>query len=247
MDVYYDGRSGDRPGPLSIVRDATLGVDYIVYRQLNNCTLLPQSYSEDILTHYYSTFYGNSTRVVDIGSPPQIIFFIPFFAPFSYEGVSTIRGVDVDSWIGYVETIGYEFTLPHLAGYSEGQNVSFELFFTRPGWRITSDRAVSSEPQFWRLVVDGYTEFTNYTDNVSTLSTISAVFDIFDYSTEEPDFDFFDITPCLPPSEYRVLSLAVPGHERGLDFSQLRRNLRSAFVSYSSVQPLQVGNIQVSS
>ena len=72
------------------------------------------------------------------------------------------------------------------------------------------------------------------------------VFDIFDYSTEEPDFDFFDITPCLPPSEYRVLSLAVPGHERGLDFSQLRRNLRSAFVSYSSIQPLQVGNIQVS-
>ena len=170
--MYYDGRSGYRPGPLSIIRDATLGVDYIIYRQLNNCTLLP--YSSDILTEFYSTFYGNSTRVVDLGSPPQLIFFIPFFAPFSYEGVSTIRGVDVDSWIGYVETIGYEFTVPHLAGYTEGQNVTFELFFTRPGWRITSDRAVSSEPQFWRLVVDGYTEYTNYTDNVSTLSTVSA-------------------------------------------------------------------------
>ena len=242
--MYYAGRTGDRPGPISIIRDANLGVDYVIYRQLNNCTVLPRSNGNFV--RYFQTFEGSSDLVASIASPEHILFYIPLFEPFSYEGVSTIRGVDVDSWIGFRDSIAGEFDTPRVSGISVGSNLTFEIFFTRQGWRITNDRAVSSEPQFWRMVVKGNSRFTNYTDNVTTHGTISAVYDIFDFSTEEPDFDIFDVSTCLPPSEYLELSLTVPGHERGLDFSQLRRNLRSAIVNYTSIQHLQVGNIQVS-
>ena len=93
--------------------------------------------------------------------------------------------------------------------------------------------------------MNAHATYTNYTDNVTTSGDISGVYDIFDFSSEEPDFDVFDISTCFSPSEYHILSLAVPGHEQGLNFSQLRNNIRSAIVDYSKIQPLQVGNIQV--
>ena len=143
--MYYAGRTGNRPGSISIIRDATLGVDYIIYRQLNNCTMLPRSVANFAL--YFQTFEGTSDMVASIASQEQILFFIPFFEPYSYEGVSTIRGVDVDSWIGFLESIRpIDMDVVLLSGISVGVNVTFEIFFTRPGWRITNDRAVSSEP-----------------------------------------------------------------------------------------------------
>ena len=115
-----------------------------------------------------------------------------------------------------------------------------------PGWRITSDRTVTTDPVLWRINLSGDLSFTNATDNTTSSGLYSATYDIFDFSSEEPDFDVFDVSTCFSPSEYHVLSLAVPGHEQGLNFSQLRKNIRSAIVSYSNIQPLQVGNIQVS-
>jgi len=183
--------------------------------------------------------------VADLSNPPDLLSYIPLF-PYVYEGVTNVREVSVDAWIGLISASPYEFTTPNLAGFLYVTNLTYEVFFTRPGWRITNDRTVTTKSTLLRLIVNADSMYTNYTDNVTTNGTISGVYDIIDFSTEEPDFDVFDISTCFSPSDYHILSLAVPGHEQGLNFSQLRNNLRAAIVDYSQIQPLQVGNIQVS-
>ena len=242
MDVYYDGngRAGNRPGQLSIIRDSARNIEYVINRQLHNCTVVQRDF--DVV--YFYALEGTSQLVAELSTPPDLLAYVPLF-PYTYEGVTNVRGVTVDAWIGLISATPYEFTTPNLAGYLDVRNLTYEVFFTRPGWRITSDRTVNTEPTLWRLIVKAHSTYTNYTDNVTTSGDISGVYDIFDFSSEEPDFDIFDISTCFSPSEYHILSLAIPGHEQGLNFSQLRNNIRSAIVDYSNIQPLQVGNIQV--
>ena len=242
MDVYFDGgtRAQDSPGPLTLIRDDARNIDYIINRQLNNCTVLPRDQDKK----FFYSFDADSFLVAQLATPPQLITLARLF-PYAYEGVTNVRGVDVDAWIGTLPLFPYQFSNPGLVGLLNVINPTFQVFFTRPGWRITSDRAVSTEPVLWRITVSAYFAYTNATDNATANGFSTGFFDIFDFSPEEPDFDVFDVSACFSPSEYHVLSLAVPGHEQGLNFSQLRQNLRSAIVNYSDIQPLQVGNIQV--
>jgi len=220
VDVYYDGRAGDSPGQLSIIRDSAFNIDYIINRQFSNCTVMPRDYD----AIYFHALDGSSELVAELTTPPDLLSYFPLFS-YAYEGVTTVRGATVDAWIGLIPVISYQFTTPNLAGYLEARNLTFEVFFTRPGWRITNDRTVNTRSRLWRIIVSGYSTYTNATDNVTTSGDITGVYDIFDFSSEEPDFDIFDVSACFSPSEYHVLSLAVPGHEQGLNFSQLRKNL----------------------
>ena len=237
MDVYYDGSAGGSPGPISIIRDFTREVNYIINRQLNNCTVMPLN--DDIT--YFHAVEGDSNFVAELLTPGNLVGFASEF-PYSYEGVTNIRGVDVDAWIGMQPAFSDQTT----DGLLELRNGTWEIFITKPGWRITGDRTVTTDPVIWRIRISANVSFTFARDNTTTTGFYSALYDIFDFSSEEPDFDIFDVSACFSPSEYHVLSLAVPGHQQGLNFSQLRRNLRSAIVGYSNIQPLQVGNIQVS-
>jgi len=198
---------------------------------------------------YFDTLEGDSEYLTQITSINNVLLLAPLFS-YSYEGVTNIRGVDVDAWIGMQPDFRAEFpttTFITTPGVLELRNGMWEVFATRPGWRITNDRTVTTEPVIWRIRLYGNLSFTFARDNttVTTSGIYSALYDIFDFSSKEPDFDMFDVSTCFSPSEYHVLSLALPGHEQGLNFSQLRKNIRSAIVNYSTIQPLQVGNIQV--
>ena len=190
---------------------------------------------------YFQSLEGNSDLLAQLVTPADLLNFTQQFE-YAYEGVTNIRGVDVDAWIS-IQPMGIlRFTI----GEVVVRNGTLELFFTRPGWRITSDRTVTTDPVIWRIRISGDLLLTNGRTNSATSGFYSAMYNIFDFSSEEPDFDVFDVSACFSPSEYHVLSLAVPGQQQGLNFSQLRKNLRSAIVDYSKIQPLQVGNIQVS-
>ena len=236
VDVYNDGRSGVRSGPISLIRDSDRSIDYIINRQLNNCTVIPR----DDESFYFQTLQGDSDLVASLVTPVDLLTFARQLQ-YMYEGVTNVRGVDVDAWIGLQPVVPFQFAV----GTVTITNGTWELFYTRPGWTITGDRNVTTDPVLWRINLSGDLLFTNATDNTTSSGFYSATYDIFDFSSEEPDFDVFDVSACFSPSEYHVLSLAVPGHEQGLNFSRLRNNLRSAFVNYSNIQPLQVGNIQV--
>ena len=233
MDVYNDGRQGGSPGPISIIHDSARNIDYIINRQLNNCTVM----SRDDATRYLQE---NSELVAPLVTPADWLSLAQQF-PYAYEGVTNVRGVDVDAWISRQPLKSLQLA----TGVLEVRNGTWEIFFTRPGWRITGDRTASTDPVLWRVNLSGDLLFINAKDNSTTSGFISALLDIFDFSSEEPDFDVFDVSTCFSPSEYHVLSLAVPEHVNGLNFRQLRRNLQSAIVNYSKIQLLQVGNIQV--
>ena len=232
--MYNDGSAGFGPGLITLIRDFAHDIEYIINRQLNNCTVKP--------INNLIAFFPFSEFEVEIMTPDPLLTIAQTF-PFAYEGATNIRGVDVDVWIGRQSQ---SLMFPYTDGVLKASNGNFSLFFTRPGWRITGDRAVTNEPVPWRFELRANGLFTNATDNTTTITNALELYDIFDFSSEEPDFDVFDVSTCFSPSEYHVLSLAVPGHEQGLNFSQLRRNLRSAIVKYSNIKPLQVGNIQVS-
>ena len=237
VDVYNDGRSGVRSGPISLIRDSARGIDYIINRQLNNCTVIPR----DDESFYFQTLQGDSDLVASLGTPVDLLTFAQLLQEYTYEGVTNVRGVDVDAWIGLQRSVPFQFDV----GTATVRNGTWELFYTRPGWRITGDRAVTTDPVLWRINLSGDLSFTNATDNTTSSGLYTTTYDIFDFSSEEPDFDVFDVSTCFSPSEYHVLSLAVPGHVQGLNFSRLRNNLRAAIVDYAKIQPLQVGNIQV--
>ena len=228
---------GDSPGKISLIRDSAHNIDYIINRQLSNCTVIPHNDE----AAYFQSLEGNSDLLAQLVTPADLLNFTQQFE-YAYEGVTNIRGVDVDAWIS-IQPMGIlRFTI----GEVVVRNGTLELFFTRPGWRITSDRTVTTDPVIWRIRISGDLLLTNGRTNSATSGFYSAMYNIFDFSSEEPDFDVFDVSACFSPSEYHVLSLAVPGQQQGLNFSQLRKNLRSAIVDYSKIQPLQVGNIQVS-
>jgi len=221
VDVFYGGSEGDSPGQISLIRDSAHGIDYIINRQLNNCTVMPLN--DDIT--YFHAVEGDSNFVAELLTPGNLVGFASEF-PYSYEGVTNIRGVDVDAWIGLQPAVPFRFSV----GTATVRNGTWELFYTRPGWRITGDRTVTTDPVLWRINLSGDILFLNATDNTTSSGFYSTTYDIFDFSSEEPDFDIFDVSTCFSSSEYHVLSLAVPGHEQGLNFSQLQRNLRTAIV-----------------
>ena len=225
MDVYYGG-STDSPGQISLIRDSARSIDYIINRQLNNCTVIPRNDEAE----YFQSLEGNSDMLAQLVTPAELLSFTQQFK-YTYEGVTNIRGVDVDAWISMQPIGALRFTI----GEVVVRNGTIELFFTRPGWRITSSRTVSIEPVLWRVMIRGDLLFTSATTNSATSISSPAIYmyNILDFSSKEPDFDVFDVSTCFSPSEYHVLSLAVPGQQQGLVFSQLRRNLRSAIVDFS--------------
>ena len=230
FDFFYDGQFGGAPGPASLIHDFNTEVQYFINLQYNNCSISPINES-----------FGFDVTIGDDGLPqlrsPSDLFLQSNEFNYSYEGVSNVRGVDVDSWVSIRD---FEEFRPNNF-LTDGL---YEVFFTRPEWTVSTLNGNSNrDPIPWRLKVSGLFNFTfNGTNNATNFT---AVYDLFGFSVEEPEFDIFDTSACFPPSEYHILTLSVPGNESGVDLSQLRRNVRLAIAAFAEIPPLQIGNIQV--
>ena len=230
-DFYYRGQLGGSPAPLSIIHDFNLETQYIINKQYNNCSvsaITPDSPFFDI------TVTDGMPRL----SSPSELFLLSNEFNYSYEGVSTIRGVDVDSWISYRE---FE-TLRN----SNLTDATYEVFFTRPDWSFQSASSpASSTPIPWRVRLSGVSTFMNSTTNLTESSNFSSTFDLFGFNVGEPDLDVFDTSVCINSSEYYILNILLRAVGSDVDFSLLRRNVRNGFAAYTGMEMLQIGNIQV--
>ena len=198
-----------------------------------NCTAQPLSklapYFPDVATDDDGNFQL---------AAPNNFFFLGSEFNYSYEGVSNIRGVDVDSWVSVRD-------FERVADAVNLTNAIYEVFFTRPGWVYSTDRSVNSDPVPWRTIISGTVSVLNMTSNSTFQFNGTFQMDYFDFSTDEPNYDAFDISLCSEPEDYHTILLIIPGQEKGLDFGQLRRNIRTSVSNYTGVKPLQIGNIQV--
>ena len=237
IDFYNNGRGRGRdlgpPGPFSIIHDFDTATQYFIGTQILNCTATPLSvsapYSFDVTTDNSGTLQLVS---------PNNFFFLGNEFNYSYEGVSNIRGVDVDSWVSVrdFEKVAQSVNLT---------DTIYEVFFTRPDWIYATDRSINTDPVPWRVKLTGGVSFLNSTTNSTVNINGTFQLDYFDFSTSEPNYDSFDISLCSAPEDYHTVLMMIPGQEKGLDFGRLRRNIRASVSKFTGVKPLQIGNIQV--
>ena len=237
LDTYYDGRLGGPPGPISIIHDFNLETQYIINHRFANCSISPLTAESPFV--FFDVSIADSPDRPSLATPNQILFLSNEFN-YSYEGVTTVRGVEVDSWLSVREFerlgFGLNFT-----------DAVLEFYFTRPGWKIASQIDVSETPIPWGASFRGVISYYNTSSNMTESLNITGENDILGFTTEEPLFDIYDTSICIEPTEYVILTMFFAGHETGMDFGQLRRAIRSAIVDYTGITPLQVGNIQVGS
>ena len=215
---------------MSIIHDLSTSVQYTIIDQATDCSV--QSLEE------YAPYLMDIT-ISDEGTlqlvSPNNFFFLGSEFNYSYEGVSNVCGVDVDSWISVRD-------FERVADTVNYTDVVYEVFFTRPDWIYTTDRSINTDPVPWHIKLSGTARYSEYID----ASNISFEMDFFDFSTDEPPYDAFDISSCSAPEDFYTIILIIPGQERGIDFGQLRRNIRTSVTNYTGLRPLQIGNIQVS-
>ena len=204
---------------------------YTINQQLQNCSINHIKAEES-----FDTVVEDG--VARLASPSHLLLLSNEFN-YSYEGVSTVRGVEVESWISYREF--EELATANLT------DTIYEIFFTRPGWKLETltSAADSSDSTLWRLKLTGAITFVNSSTNLTQTQNFSSTYDFFGFSSGAPDLDVFDTSVCFPPSEYYIVTMFLPVENVQVDFSQLHHNVRSSVSSFTNVRPLQIGNIQV--
>ena len=213
--------------PSSLIHDFELGLQYFINRGLSNCFIYP------IANLNYSSYDVTSQPDgTNRQRTPTEFFRVGAGYNFSYEGMTRIRGIEADAWISVRDSFPVSLNF-------ELFNGTVELFYSRPGFRVTSLLSNSTTPVPVAINTTGAICSDDGCTQFSLFSTI------YDFSTKEPEYDVFDTSFCTKPGKYRILSMKIPGHVLGADIGQLRRSIRLALTQYANLSLLQVANIKV--
>lgn len=218
------------------MRDYDSQVQYFIDRHTGNCSVTSLSN----VTRFLFEAERSESGELQLESPNQLFFLNNEFN-FSYEGVSKVRGVDVDSWVSFGDSTSVGVT---------GNNITdatIEVFFTQPGYTVVTDRSESSDPVPWRLIVRGMISARNFSNPTQTITlNVSVESDVYDFSASEHSYDVFDVSQCFNYDQYHTLVLLFETPRVGIDFGTFRSNLRSEIMKLTNLKPLQVNNIHVS-
>ena len=230
MDVYFTGQYGGEAGPITIVQDFQQEVEYTIFRLYGNCSVGPINANSSV---FFDVSIGDD-GLAHLKKPRDLF---QLNNNFTYEGVTNVRGADVDVWIMYQDF--------ESGPYSNITDAKYEYYFTRPGFTIANDNAVVTKPIPWRSTVSGKVSYFDLINNTIVTTDFSAVYDIFDFSTNELDFDFFDTQVCIDPANYHIFVFVLT-FDGPFNEGQLRKNIRVAMSNYTGSYPLQIGAIDVS-
>lgn len=233
LDIYYNGGPGGDAAPYKIIHDFDGQLQYVINRHTSSCNIT--SLSDDNISGADVVLDGEGNA--QIASPGRL-FFLNSGLNYSYEGVSTVRGVRVDSWVAIVDD-----SIP-ISPSSNLSNGVYEVFFTRPEYNISTDRSEGGNRVIWRTNVRGLLSYSYM--NMSGSLNVSYEADFFDFSASEPPFDAFDISSCFDADQTHTVVFTLEVPRQGIDFSTFRTNLRTSLVAATNLKPLQVNNIHVS-
>ena len=151
MDIYNRGNKKGVPGPTSIIHDFNTSVQYVINNRITKCSTQPLSQ----VSPFFFNLTTNDSGTLQLVSLKNF-FFLGNEFNYSYEGVSNIRGVDVDSWVS-VRDFEKEAQAVNLI------DAIYEVFFTRPGWIYVTDRSINTDPVPWRVKLTGGVSTDNAT------------------------------------------------------------------------------------
>ena len=120
-----------------------MSVQYLIGTQEVNCSVI----SLDVAAPYLANVTRNNDSTLWLVSLNNLFFCGNEFN-YSYEGVSNILGVDVDSWV----------SIRDFEQISDNVNLTdaiYEVFFTRPGWVYTTTHSANTDPVPWHIKVTG--------------------------------------------------------------------------------------------
>ena len=233
IDTYYDGSRGGTAGAVTLVHDFGTMTEYVINRHTSTC-LTSTIGNGSILTFDVISDEEQGTRLFS----PRDLFFLQDTFNYTYEGVTNVRGVPVDSWLSVRDFESFSGTGANL---TDGV---VELFFTRPDFNSTSTLSTEQGAIPWAVKIRGVITYSNGTNTFRSNITMES--DVYDFSSNEPSYDAFDVSLCFDASELHTLVLVFYNVSvTGLDFGELRTNLRSSIQGFTNLQPLQINNIQV--
>ena len=222
--------------PFTFVQDFNIGAQYIIDQNSQSCSI--QNLTEQ------NAFYDSN-----VDSEGQLhlqslrnLFLANDQFNFSYEGVTTVRGLMVDVWISprdFEQYYGINFT-----------NGVYNLYFTRPGQQVTSEFGNTTEPVIVQTRFSGIIRIELPDDTIME-QNFTVTTSLFGFTPAEPPLDVFDTSTCYYPSDYVMIRFTVPSNVTLNNQTQFRSNIRSAFMNYASSigmpfkSPLQINSIQV--
>jgi len=232
LDTYYDGSRGGSAGPVTVVHDFNTMTEYIINRHTSTC--MPSALGNgSVLSFDVIQDEDQGTRLFS----PRDLFFLQDTFNYTYEGVTNMRGVPVDSWL----------SVRDFESFSNGANLTggvVELFFTRPDLNFTSTLSKEQGAIPWAVKIRGVVVYSNGTDIFRSNITMES--DMYDFTSNEPSYDAFDVSLCFADTEIHTLVMVFENVSLiGLDLGELRTNLRSSIRRFTNLQPLQINNIQV--
>ena len=222
--------------PFSLVHDFNIGAQYVIDQSSQSCSI--QNLTEQ------NTFYDST-----VDSEGQLhlqslrnLFLANDQFKFSYEGVTTVRGLMVDVWIS-----PRDFEQYYGANITNGV---YNLYFTRPGQQVTSEFGSTTEPVIVQTRFSGFAR-TELPDGTILEQNFTQTNSLFGFTPAEPPLDVFDTSTCFYPSDYVMIRFTVPSNVTLNNQTEFRSNIRSAFMNYASSigmpfkSPLQINSIQV--
>lgn len=219
-------------GPNTIVHDFNEGVQFLIVQNTNKCTVSSLANATGGLGFDVDLSSGTP----HIASPNTLLLLNNMFN-YSYEGVTTVRGIPADSWISLRD---FE-QLP--GGNTNVSDAVYEIFFSRPNTTVVNGHSVSPGPVALRVKLSG--NFSAFRNGSLVTAWRSLDYDLFDVSTERPPYNAFDVSTCYDDDDLVSIVLRVPGSLTGFNLGDFTENIRENISSYTGVYPLQVASVRV--
>ncbi len=215
------------------MHDFNQGVQFQIVQNTNKCTV---SSLANTTSNPFSFDVDLSSGTPHIASPDNLNLLTDRFN-YSYEGVTTVRGIPADSWVSVRDFEQFP-----------GRNVNvtnaiYEIFFSRPDTTIVNTHSVSPGTVVLRVKLSG--NFSAYSNGSLVNAWRSLEYDLFGVSTERPLYNDFDVSACYDNDDIVSIVLFFPGSLTGFNVGDLRENIREGISNYTGVSPLQVANVEV--
>ena len=226
-------------GSFSGIQDFNIETQYYINHLYETCYVSPITLENS----YFDANNGSDGRLHLNGL--RELLYATDDRDFVYEGVTTARGLLVDVWIA--QSPG-EFPLTN---GSTIVNVTYQIYFTRPGQQVVSVTGNTTDSTIWQTTFTG-TSVSMGDDGSEIIEEVSSTANFYSFSPSEPLLDVYDISTCLAQSEFVRLSMLIPTGGRLANVTSLKQNIRAAITEYARQvgmpfrTPLQISSIQVS-
>ncbi|XP_071098829.1 uncharacterized protein [Haliotis cracherodii] len=204
--------------PLTEIHDFNTGVAYVIDPLIGNCSFRPIEHGT------FDDATAKNPHLVRMRTSQE--FFYLNSQDVTYEGVKTVRNIDMDTWVGRRNTFqGFDL------------NSTWQWYFKLGTWSASQQR-VGSYSMGTPLML---------TIDVHELS-VSYTYNIYNFIQARPNLLDFDISSCFMDLKRRKFDFKIPTEARDLvdrNKELFKYSVLMSLTYYTAVFPLRISNLRV--